>query len=236
MTCTAYSCQLMKAPAAEETERPRLSKAAVVECGLALGDAEGLDAVTIRRLAAELNVTPMALYWHFRNKEELLTGLADSVWSEIDVNVDETAEWSAQLRTLMESLIRVLRTHPCASPLLIVGEKRSSQAAMVATETALDILHRGGFDPAHAAAIARSALFTGLTLAMSEPGFEPGTTEAERTEHMRQNRVRLALLPPEQFPRLAEAAVPLTDCENPDFHYQLGVDMFIAGVQALSKR
>ena len=107
---------------------------------------------------------------------------------------------------------------------------------MVATETALDILHRGGFDPAHAAAIARSALFTGLTLAMSEPGFEPGMAEAERIEHMRRSRVRLALLPPERFPRLAEAAEPLTDCSNPDFHYQVGVDMFIAGVQALAKR
>jgi TetR/AcrR family tetracycline transcriptional repressor len=226
----------MKAPAADETERPRLSKAAVVECGLALGDAEGLEAVTIRRLAAELNVTPMALYWHFRNKEELLAALADSVWSEIDVQDDDTADWSVQLRNLLESLIRVLRTHPCASPLLIVGEKRSSEAAMVATETALDILHRGGFDPAHAAAIARSALFTGLTLAMSEPGFEPGMAEAERIEHMRRSRVRLALLPPERFPRLAEAAEPLTDCSNPDFHYQVGVDMFIAGVQALAKR
>ena len=41
---------------------------------IALADAEGLDALTIRRLAQELGVTPMALYWHFRNKEELLAG------------------------------------------------------------------------------------------------------------------------------------------------------------------
>jgi AcrR family transcriptional regulator len=226
----------MRETGVDEAERPRLSKAAVVECGLALGDAEGLEAVTIRRLAAELSVTPMALYWHFRNKEELLTGLAESIWSEIDVKVDSAAEWSDQLRSLLESLIRVLRTHPCAPQLLIVGEKRNSDSALNATETALEILHRGGFDPEHAAAITRNALFTGLMLAMSEPGFEPGQPDAERAEHMRKNRVRLAMLPPERFPRVTEAAEPLTDCENPDFHYQLGVDMFIAGVQALSKR
>jgi TetR/AcrR family transcriptional regulator, tetracycline repressor protein len=215
-------------------ERPRLSKAAVVERGLALADAEGLEAVTIRRLAADLGVTPMALYWHFRSKDELLVGLADRVWGEIDVDVDPDADWSAQLRSLLESLIRVLRTHPSASQLLMSGEKRTSEAASIANEVALEVLHRAGFDAEHAAAIAKNALFTGITLVMSEPGFEPGLTDAERVEHQRLARVRLSLLPPDKFPRLVECAVPMTACDNPDFHYKLGVDLFIAGVQALA--
>jgi TetR/AcrR family transcriptional regulator, tetracycline repressor protein len=215
-------------------ERPRLSKAAVVERGLALADAEGLEAVTIRRLAADLGVTPMALYWHFRSKDELLAGLADKVWGEIDVDVDPDADWSAQLRGLLESLIRVLRTHPSASQLLMSGEKRTSEAASIANEVALEVLHRAGFDAEHATAIARNALFTGITLVMSEPGFEPGLSEAERVEHQRLARVRLSLLPPDKFPRLVECAVPMTACDNPDFHYKLGVDLFIAGVRALA--
>jgi len=217
-----------------EPERPRLSKAAVVERGLALADAEGLEAVTIRRLAADLGVTPMALYWHFRSKDELLVGLADKVWAEIDVNVDPQADWPAQLRGLLESLIHVLRTHPSASGLLLPGEKRNSAAAMRATEVTLEVLYRAGFDAEHAAAITRNALFTGLMLAMSEPGFKPGLTEAERLEHQRLDRVRLSLLPPDQFPRLVECAIPMTACDNPDFHYKLGADLFIAGVQALA--
>jgi len=219
----------------EEAERPRLSKATVVERGLALADAEGLDAVTIRRLATELGVTPMALYWHFRSKEELLTALADRVWGEIDVKLDPDAGWLGQLRGLLESLVRVLRAHPGGSQLLLAGEKQSSGAAMQATEAALQVLHEAGFDAEHAAAIARNALFTGIALAMSEPGFEPGLTDAERTEHLRQTRVRLALLPPERFPRLVEAAVPLTSCDDPEFHYRLGIDMFIAGVRGLAQ-
>jgi TetR/AcrR family transcriptional regulator, tetracycline repressor protein len=215
-------------------ERPRLSKAAVVERGLALADAEGLEAVTIRRLAADLGVTPMALYWHFRSKDELLSGLADRVWTEIDVDVDPDADWSAQLRGLLESLISVLRTHPSASQLLMSGEKRTSEPAMVANEVALEVLQRAGFDAEHAAAIAKNALFTGIVLVMSEPGFEPGLTEAERVEHQRLARVRLSLLPPDKFPRLVECAVPMTASDNPDFHYKLGVDLFVAGVQALA--
>jgi TetR/AcrR family tetracycline transcriptional repressor len=219
-----------------DADRPRLSKAAVAECGLALADAEGLDAVTIRRLAAELGVTPMALYWHFRSKDELLTGLADALWAELDTRIDRSAEWPDQLRGLLESLVHVLRRHPSASQLLIGSEKRTSEGANVASETALEVLDRGGFDAEYSAAIVRQALFTGVMLAMSEPGFEPGLTEAERIEHQRQAQVRLALLPPDRFPMLVASAGPMTACDNPDFHYQVGIDMFIAGVQALSQR
>jgi TetR/AcrR family transcriptional regulator, tetracycline repressor protein len=217
-----------------DAERPRLSKAAVVERGLALADAEGLEAVTIRRLAADLGVTPMALYWHFRSKDELLDGLAERVWREIDVDVDPDAGWLAQLRGLLESLIRVLRSHPSASQLLVSGEKRTSEAATIANEVALEVLSRAGFDAEHAVAITKNALFTGIMLVMSEPGFEPGLTEAERVEHQRLARVRLSLLPPDEFPRLVECAGPMTAFDNPDFHYKLGVDLFVAGVQALA--
>src|SRR5712671_3885715 len=91
----------------DEADKARLSKSAVVGRALALADAEGLDALTVRRLAQELGVTPMALYWHFRSKEELLSGLADRFWSEIDTDVDEAAPWPAQLRALLESLVEV---------------------------------------------------------------------------------------------------------------------------------
>jgi TetR/AcrR family tetracycline transcriptional repressor len=218
----------------QETERPRLSKAAVVERGLAIGDAEGLEAVTIRRLAADLGVTPMALYWHFRNKDELLAGLADRVWSEIDINVDAAAAWPDQLRGLLESLVQVLRGHPAATGLLLEGEKRTSDAAQAAIEVTLEVLHQGGLNPEYAASIARSALFTGIMLVMSEPGKEPGMSPAEQAEHARQMRVRLALLPPDRFPRTIEAAGPLTACDDPEFHYRFGIDMFIAGVRAMA--
>ena len=169
MTCTAYSCQVMATKPAQDTapaahaagappavadppgapadpQRPRLSKAAVVGRAIALADAEGLDALTIRRLAQELGVTPMALYWHFRNKDELLNGLSDQFWSEIDTDVDDAAPWPDQLRALLDSLVRVLREHPSASQLLVSGEKQSP-AALEAIEVTLEVLSRGGFDP-----------------------------------------------------------------------------------------
>ena len=64
----------------------------------------------------------MALYWHFRNKDEMLAGLAERIWSEIDTDIDPTAGWPEQLRGLLDSLVRVLRSHPCASQLLVAGD------------------------------------------------------------------------------------------------------------------
>ncbi|HEX9065050.1 MAG TPA: TetR family transcriptional regulator [Streptosporangiaceae bacterium] len=218
---------------AGETERTRLSRAAVVDRALALADADGLDALTIRRLATALGVTPMALYWHFRSKEELIEGLSDRIWGEIKTDVDPASPWSGQLRSMLESLIEVLRAHPCASTLLM--EKPSlSPSHWAATETTLAILRGAGFDAQHAAEIARSALWTGIILVTSEPGFDPGLPADERAEIQRRKQIELASLPPGRYPHLVEAAVPLTACDDPEFHYRFGVDLFVAGVQALA--
>jgi TetR/AcrR family transcriptional regulator, tetracycline repressor protein len=221
------------APAqAREADKTRLTKRAVVERALALGDAEGLEALTIRRLATELGVTPMALYWHFRNKEELLAGVGDQVWSELDTDIDPAASWDLQLRGLLESLLHVLRAHPCASQLILEGEKQSN-AALLASETTLAVLRRGGFDVERSAEIARSALFTGLMLVMSESGIHPAMSPAEKAEEKRKQHLRLALLPPDQYPCVVAAALPMSG-GDPEFHYSFGVDLFIAGVRALA--
>lgn len=231
---TLYNCQVMVSAKTGETERIRLSRSAVVDRALAVADREGIEALTIRRLAAELGVTPMALYWHFRSKEELIAGLADRIWGEIRTDVDRGAPWPDQLRYMLESLIEVLRTHSSASGLLLNSEKLGP-SHWDATETTLDILRSAGFDPEHASEIAKAALWTGLTLVMSEPGFDPALTEQERADVQRRKQVELASLPPERYPRLVEAAIPMTSCTpNADFHYRLGADLFISGVRALA--
>jgi len=216
---------------AHQAERTRLTRAVVVDRALALSDADGLDAVTIRRLATELGVTPMALYWHFRSKEELLEGVAEQVWGEIDVNVDPQAPWWAQLQGLLESLVKVLRAHSAAAQLLLEHEKRN-EAALRATEITLEILRNAGFDPRHASTIARNALWTGITLVMSEPGYNPELSADERAEMQRRGQIELAMLPTARYPRLVECAVPMTACDDPEFHYRFGIQLFIDGVRA----
>src|SRR5215204_3025251 len=127
-------------------ERVTLTPQTVAEGALALADAEGLKAVTVRRLAKELGVTPMALYWHFRSKSELLEGVAASIFEEIDLSVDASARWQEQLRALLGSMVGVLRAHP-STAILLSTRTASSEGSLRATEVALDILGRGGFSP-----------------------------------------------------------------------------------------
>jgi TetR/AcrR family transcriptional regulator, tetracycline repressor protein len=226
----------MAAKTAEDADRPRLTKSAVVGRALELADRDGIDALTIRRLATELGVTPMALYWHFRSKEELLAGLSDHIWNEVDLEVDQSASWPDQLRAIMKSLVEVLRAHPSGAQLVLVNEKEG-EGPMRAAEIALGLLRGAGFDPEQASEITRAGMWTALSLVMSEPGFEPDVkaslTDSERAEHQRRKQVKIALLPADQYPRLVECAVPFTTV-NPDFHYRFGIDLFIAGVEALA--
>ena len=238
MTRTPYSCQVTSPQRSDTTpdkadgERPRLTRATVVDRALRLADADGLDALTIRKLAADLGVTPMALYWHFRGKDELFDGLAERVWGEIDVNTDSAAPWPQQLRGLLNSLLRVLRAHPAAAQVLLQTEQASETWANAA-EVTLELLRTAGFDPDAASAIARSALWTGIMLVMSEPGVG-WLSEDERREAQRRKQVQLASLPPARYPRLVECAVPMTACDDPEPHYEFGVSLFIAGVQAMA--
>ena len=232
-----YSCQVVKTKirsGESDGDKPRLSKRTVTESALKLADADGLDALTIRKLAQHLGVTPMALYWHVRSKDDLLEGVAEQVWGEIDVNVDPDAPWWAQLQGLLESLVEVLRAHSAAAQLLLEHEKRN-EAALHATEVTLDVLRRAGFDPLHASEIARSTLWTGITLVMSDPGYKPELPPDEREEMQRRNQVELAMLPASKYPRLIECAAPMTNCD-PELHYQFGIGLFIDGVKAAAAR
>jgi TetR/AcrR family transcriptional regulator, tetracycline repressor protein len=222
-------------PSEEPDGRARLSKRAVTDRALKLADADGLDTLTIRKLAQDLGVTPMALYWHFRSKEDLLEGVAERVWGEIDVNVDPSAEWPDQLAGLLKSLVSVLRAHPSAPRLVLEHEKRN-EAALRATEVTLKVLRDAGFDPRYASEIARSTLWTGITLVMSEPGYHPELSAEEHAERLRRAQIELALLPAAKYPRLVECAAPMTACDDPEFHYRLGIEVFIDGVRAAAGR
>jgi AcrR family transcriptional regulator len=217
------------------TNRVTLTPRAVVEVALALAESGGLGALTIRRLAKELGVTPMALYWHFRGKDELLDGMAARIFEEVDLSVDASAAWQQQLRALLGSMLGVLRAHPSAA-ILLSSRTASSEGGLRATEVVLGILRRGGFSPTEATQVARHALGTVVNLVVGEPGVVARDEPGEMVDARRRARIFLESLPPERYPRLVEAAIPLSEGVAPDAYFAFGLDLLLAGIEAMAER
>jgi AcrR family transcriptional regulator len=217
-------------------ERTRLSRETVVDGALALTDAEGLDGLTIRRLATHLGVTPMALYWHFKNKDELLNAVADRLWSLIDTETDQARPWPERLGALMTAMVDVLRAHPPAAALVITTQLDAAVSCFDIMETALGIFADAGFSPEEGAALCQHGLRTAITVAIGDPGLTPQHTEDEAAEFIRRKRIVLETLPLNRYPRVVAAAGPLTEVERSDGSIAFGIDLYVAGVEALASR
>jgi AcrR family transcriptional regulator len=183
-----YNSQAMVAGDRQGPGKKQLTPEMVVGRALVLADAVGLGGVTIRRLAGDLGVTPMALYWHFRNKDELLDAMMARIFSEVDPVLGESARWQEQFRTLMDSLAGALRAHPGAAP-LFATRTNSSESSLRVTEVALDILRRGGFSPTEATRVSRHALSTIVNLVAGEPGFIAPEDSGELLDARRRARL-----------------------------------------------
>ncbi|GAA0803047.1 TetR/AcrR family transcriptional regulator [Spirilliplanes yamanashiensis] len=171
--------------------RPRralLSRQRIVDAAAALVDAEGLDAVSIRRLAAELGVQGPSLYNHFATKDDILDAVADAVVATVDVSAFETCDWREALRRWGHSYRAALAAHPNIVPYLARGPGRRPGALAMA-DAVYGGLVRAGWPPAratHIGALMRY-LVTGSALGSFAAGFaEDPAVYAEQYPHLSQ--------------------------------------------------
>lgn len=232
----------------DATVKARLTRERIVDCALALADAEGLDAVTIRRLAQDQGVTPMALYWHFKDKDLLLNGIAERLVSEVvagpgfagqhlagepAVPVDGADGWADELRDLLSALLVVLRAHPAVAD-LVRNRFMLSEPGLDLTERALTLFRRGGFTPEQSAQLAGQALTSIVLLVTNEPGRLVGEDAAEREQRLRTKKATIQALPPDRYPSLLASADGFVDCGSVPAYFDLGLDLFVEGVRALA--
>lgn len=213
---------------------PELSREALVDHALDLADREGLDAVAIRRIATDFGVTPMALYWHVKNKDELLDAMGDRLFEALAVPAPE-GDWLEQVRGAVTCLVDALRRHPgsvdLAMPRVLV-----SPPAQVLAERTLAALRGAGFTVREASDLARQALLTAMILVTGRPGAEVDTPEPEREAKVLAKRAAVTALPADRFPNLIACAEALTDCEDENQYYGSGIDLYVAGVKELHAR
>jgi TetR/AcrR family transcriptional regulator, tetracycline repressor protein len=222
-------------PNQKRAPRDRLSREVVAARALELADADGLDALTIRRLAADLGVTPMALYWHFADKGALMAGVAEQLLGEVELPAAADGDPIDQLHELLSALLRTLRAHPRLAR-LVQTEFLSSDPGLLLTERALSLLHGAGFDPPRAAQLAVQALSTIVDLVLAEPGAELDVAADERDAKVREKRARLLTLPTDTYPALSASIDALTSCLDPGGYFEFGLDVFIAGCRELRRQ
>ncbi|MGH9264897.1 MAG: TetR/AcrR family transcriptional regulator [Acidimicrobiales bacterium] len=136
----------MSSQEAGKSTKPPLSADVIFRAALRLVDAEGLDALTMRRLAAELDVATMSIYGHVPNKDDLLLGVVNLATTEIALPKPCTPPWEA-LKAITREFRRVALRHPNLVPLIVRRPPTGSQG-LLTLEAAFDALRRAGIAPA----------------------------------------------------------------------------------------
>ncbi|MFB9393943.1 TetR/AcrR family transcriptional regulator [Streptomyces coeruleoprunus] len=155
--------------------KPLLSRDRIVATAGALVDREGLDAVSTRRLAAELGVSGPSLYNHFRTKDEILEAVADAVSARVDLSMFEEGDardWRTALHDWAVSYRAALREHPHIVPVLARGPGRRPAGLRVA-DAVFGAMVRAGWPPAQATYIGALMRYfvTGSALSSFARGF-----------------------------------------------------------------
>lgn len=127
----------------ETVRRTPLSRERVLSAAVALADESGVESLSMRKLAQELGVVPMALYKHVANKEELLDGMVDVIVGEIDTGASG-ADWKSKVRQRVLAARQILLRHPWARRVI---ESRTNKSPVVLEymDAMIGMFRAGGF-------------------------------------------------------------------------------------------
>ena len=219
-------------PATKTTAgRPRLSRELVLTRALELVDAEGVEALTMRRLGQELGRDPMSLYRYAQNRSALLDGVAEMVLNDLSIRADEP-DWKSQLRFLAHDLRQVALTHPNVVPLLVTRPLATPLGlrplgTLRPLEQILSLLIAAGFAPADALHVYRAYygfLYGHILNELQEYIVDPDENEALL-------RLGLHRLPAKEFPQLRALAPALAEYDGAN-ELDEGLDILLTGLEA----
>jgi TetR/AcrR family transcriptional regulator, tetracycline repressor protein len=212
---------------AERGSREPLTRERIVAAALRVMDAEGLEAVSMRRIGRELGVEAMSLYNHVADKDDLLRGVRELVLSEFDA-AEPSDDWRADARRAARAWRTVLRSHPNVITLMTgAKEPLMTVPALRPSEVAFEILGRAGLDDLETARAfcAFGGFILGFVL-MESGGMMGGG--ARPTDEM-------YVVPglKDELPRTC-AVLPYLLVADADEQFDYGIDMLLEGLKARS--
>jgi AcrR family transcriptional regulator len=204
-------------------ERVPLSRERVLRAAMVVADAAGVRALTIRSLAAELGVTPMSLYYYVANKSEILDGIVDVVFSEIELPPGN-GDWRSEIRRRATSARRVLARHPWVIGLL-ESRKTPGPATLRHHDAMIGTLRGAGFSiemTAHAYALLDSYVYGFILQEAALPFDGPETVPAVAEPIMQR-------FPDGEYPHLVEMATEYILQPGYDFgnEFEFGLNVIL---------
>jgi len=211
--------------------RPGMSTDRIMAAALQIVDAEGSQALTMRRLGQALDRRVMTLYRYVPGKDALLDGVVALVLTGLAIN-PAVADWRQELRDLATSFRDLALAHPNAVPLLVTRQLSSPlgqrpPATLRPLEDFLELLIRAGFSPADALHAYR--LFFGFLHGHVLDELQDLIDNPDEAEDLL--RLGLHRLPRREFPRIRALAPELASYDGAA-HLQQGVEMMITGLQS----
>jgi TetR/AcrR family tetracycline transcriptional repressor len=224
-----------------------LTREVLVARAIEIGTAEGLDAVSLRRLAQELGVTPMALYRHVRDKQDLVNAMTAAVLDGMDATVgfQPGMTWIERMRMAMDNYKEQIRERPLALPLSIAyngDDDVGPLAFWEYLEDLLAILLDAGFARREAIVLIRmlSNLLAGyLLLLRHDTSPEARPPDTHQIDLLRRRFVLAQVsLPRDRFPNLVESADDTAEVwlSDPDRWWQNTVDLITFGLERMLER
>ena len=209
--------------------RTRLNTDRVLRAAVALADGGGTEALTMRKLGQALGVEAMSLYNHVANKEDVLDGVVDIVFSEIDLDCDGR-DWKMAMRKRAISAREVLARHRWAIGLM-ESRTHPGPANLRHHDAVLRCLREAGFSlpmAAHAYSALDSYIY-GFALTQVSLPFDTGEQAAEMV------KMFLRQFPAEQFPHLFEMGAQLVMKPGYDYakEFEFGLDLILDGLARL---
>jgi TetR/AcrR family transcriptional regulator, tetracycline repressor protein len=211
--------------------RPRgsLTREEIIQEALVLLEQQGPGALSMRRLADRLGVTPNALYTYVRGKADLIDALIDQVYAGLDLEPDPAGDWAQQLATLSQDVREHLLAHPAVVPYALQQPGLGPHGLRLG-EAIYDILRPAGFsDQAVVGTVYALLTYILGFVALEIP--RAGTTPQTSDEFVRRMWAFFAALPPGEFPHTVELAAKLARISTED-QFQFGIRTFLAGLNA----
>jgi TetR/AcrR family transcriptional regulator, tetracycline repressor protein len=210
--------------AARLTTRGPLSRCEIVRAALELAESDGMDKLSLNKLAAAVGVKTMSLYHHVADKSDLLDAMADQILAEVDLPDVDVLPWQDGVRAVSESFRRAALRYPHSAPLVLV-RRLNAPTVLPVVDASLRTLRGAGLDSAEAVHTMRAFIAFLVGSLLREVGSVPdGAT------------VPTVIATPEAdliaagMPAVAESAAELSVCDH-DAEMEFGVELLVESVR-----